>query len=85
MKGFLSTESRCVTGPENILFLGVLASFSPEMLQAGAVKGLKTICVKNKQTKNSTAGLLVFSVNKTQFHNIESPFFFYFITYHCTQ
>ena len=35
------TESTCVTGPESILFLRrVRASFSPEMLQAGAVKGL---------------------------------------------
>ena len=36
-----STESRCVIGPENILFLRHLrGSFSPEILQAGATKGL---------------------------------------------
>ena len=33
-----SIESRCVTGPENIPFAG--ASFSPEIVQAGEVKGL---------------------------------------------
>ena len=33
------TESRYATGPENILFLRrVLGSFSPEILQAGAMK-----------------------------------------------
>ena len=38
-----STESRCVTGLENILFLnGVHAAVSPGILPAGAVKGLKT-------------------------------------------
>ena len=36
-----STESRCVTGPENILFLRqVRGSFSPELSEAGAVKWL---------------------------------------------
>ena len=36
-----STESRCVTGPENILFLRrVRDSFIPELLEAGAVKWL---------------------------------------------
>ena len=35
------TGSKCVIGPENVLFLRqVRASFSPEMLLAGAVKGL---------------------------------------------
>ena len=35
-------ESRCVIGPENILFFRrVRASFSPEIVQVGAVKGLK--------------------------------------------
>ena len=35
------TENSCVTGPENVLFLKqVRASFSPEMLLAGAVKEL---------------------------------------------
>ena len=33
-----STESRCVIGPENTLLAG--ASVSPDILQAGAVKGL---------------------------------------------
>ena len=42
----LSTESRCVIGPENILFLRcVLPSFSPEILQAGAVKVLIIIII----------------------------------------
>ena len=37
-----SAKSRGVIGPENILFLRrVRGSFSPEILQAGAVKGLK--------------------------------------------
>ena len=37
-----STENRCVIGPENILFLRrVCATFGPENLQAGAVKGLR--------------------------------------------
>ena len=37
-----STESRCVIGPENLLFLRcVHASSGPEILQTGAVKGLK--------------------------------------------
>ena len=81
MKRFLSTESRCVIGPENILFLGVRASFSPEILQAGAVMGLNN----DEGVKNTALQLFSsFSTNKTQFHNIESPFF-YFITYHCTQ
>ena len=32
-------------GPDNVLFAGgVRASFSPEILQAGAVKGLKALC-----------------------------------------
>ena len=32
-----TTDSRCVIGPENVLFLRwVLASFSPGILQAGA-------------------------------------------------
>ena len=36
-----SAESRCVTGPENIPFLRcICASFSQEILHAGAVKGL---------------------------------------------
>ena len=36
------TESRCVIEQEIILFAGrVSASFSPEILQAGAVKGLE--------------------------------------------
>ena len=40
-----TTESRCLTGPENILFLRrVRVSFSPEILQAGAVRGLKVDC-----------------------------------------
>ena len=35
------TESSCVTGPENVLFLKqVCESFSPEILLAGAVKEL---------------------------------------------
>ena len=35
-------DSRCVIGPENILFPGasVYLAFSPKILQAGAVKGL---------------------------------------------
>ena len=34
-------ESRCVTGPENILFSGAsMHFFWPGILQAGAVKGL---------------------------------------------
>ena len=41
-----STESRFVTAPENILFGGVRVFFSPEMLQAGAVKGLITFSVR---------------------------------------
>ena len=36
-------ESRCVIGPENIPFLGVRAAFSPDILQAGAVKGLRIL------------------------------------------
>ena len=41
------TESRCVIGPENVLFLRhVRASFSPEILLPGTVKGL--IYIKNK-------------------------------------
>ena len=37
------TESRCVTGPEHILFLRrVRGSFSSDILQAGVVKGLAT-------------------------------------------
>ena len=45
VKGFSSkrdsTESRCVIGPENVLSAGhVRAAFCPEILQAGAVKGL---------------------------------------------
>ena len=36
-----SIESRCITGPENILCRRARASFSPEILQAAAVKGLK--------------------------------------------
>ena len=35
-------ESRCVIGPGNIL----RASFSPEILQAGAVKGLAYVCTR---------------------------------------
>ena len=37
-----SIENRCVTGPESILFAGRVprASFSPDNLPAGAVKGL---------------------------------------------
>ena len=37
-----SIENRCVIGPENILFAGMAmrTAFSPEILQAGAVKGL---------------------------------------------
>ena len=34
-------ESRFVTGAENTLFAGVCALFSPQILQAGAVNGLK--------------------------------------------
>jgi len=46
VKGFLSKctvlKVDFVTGPSNILFAGVCISalFSPEILQAGAVKGL---------------------------------------------
>ena len=37
-----SIESRSGTGPEHLLFCGrVRVSFSPEILQVGAVKGLK--------------------------------------------
>ena len=37
-----SIECRCVAGPENTLFCRrIRASFSPEILQDGAVKGLK--------------------------------------------
>ena len=36
----LSTESRCVIGLENTLCRRIRASFSPEISQAGAVKGL---------------------------------------------
>ena len=37
-----SIESRCAIGPENVLFgMCVRAFFSPEILHAGAVKGLK--------------------------------------------
>ena len=37
-----STESRCVIGPENIPFKGASVKyFSPEILQALAVKGVK--------------------------------------------
>ena len=50
-------ESRCVTGPENLCYRTgkstvwrhVPASFIPEILQAGAVKGLMTV---------STVGLI---------------------------
>ena len=35
-------ECRCVAGPENTLFCRrIRACFSPEILQAGAVKGLR--------------------------------------------
>ena len=41
-----SSESRCVVGPENILFLRcLLPSFSPEILQAGAMKVLIIITI----------------------------------------
>ena len=36
-----STEGKCVIGLENILFAGICASYSQEVLQAGTVKGLK--------------------------------------------
>jgi len=39
----LSIEGRCVTGPENIVRSRVHASFSPEVLHVGAVKGLRTV------------------------------------------
>ena len=35
-----STESRRVMGPQNILFARMSVTFSPEILQTGAVKGL---------------------------------------------
>ena len=39
-----SIESRFVAVPSNILFAGVhVALFSPEIVKAGAVKGLKAI------------------------------------------
>ena len=39
-----STESRCVIGQENILFVGESVHLSaPEILQAGAVKGLSAM------------------------------------------
>ena len=39
----LSTESRWVIGPENILYAGACVHLSnPEILQAGAVKGLNS-------------------------------------------
>ena len=46
MKRFLikthNTESRYVIRPENILFAGICVHFfNPEVLHAGAVKGLK--------------------------------------------
>ena len=42
-----STESRYVIGPVTILFLRrVRGSFSPDILQAGAVKGLKDQNIK---------------------------------------
>ena len=59
-----SIESRCVIGPEyNYTVCGrVLASFSPEILRAGAVKGLShantttttTTTTKAKQSDGQT-------------------------------
>ena len=54
-----SIESGRVTGPENILFAG--ASFSPENLQAGAVKGLT---IKDSET-DSLRGLISSTVGQT--------------------
>ena len=58
-----STENRFVIRLETILFLRrVNASFSPEILQAGAVNGLKHTCWSIKQSdkwKYSRAALLI--------------------------
>ena len=49
-----SIESKCVIGPENYTVCRrVRASFSPEILQAGAVKGLRT-CQPYKLTPGGT-------------------------------
>ena len=43
-----STEGRCVIGPENTVCMRIRASFSPEILQALALKGLKTSRVSSE-------------------------------------
>ena len=40
-------------GVENILFVGVSASFIPEILQSGAVKGLKPVSNNLMPTSNN--------------------------------
>ena len=48
-----------VIGPENILFAGTLsgsATFSPEILQAGAVKGLRPSCLRRDTGREGGGG-----------------------------
>ena len=54
-----SVESRRVIGPENVLCVcrRVSASFSPEIVQAGAVKGL---IIPDSQPRGSSAVFLPF-------------------------